>query len=86
MATGLPVIATLHGGIPEAVRNGITGILVPERDREGLFDSMMKLTNNAPFWQSVSRAATADMLENFESKTQIAKLEAAYAEALKLVA
>ncbi len=86
MATGLPVIATLHGGIPEAVRNGITGILVPERDREGLFDSMMKLTSHAPFWQSVSRAATADMLENFESKTQIAKLEAAYAEALKLVA
>ncbi len=82
MATGLPVIATLHGGIPEAVRNGTTGLLVPERDREGLFDSMMKLTSDESFWRSMSHAASADMRENFESTAQIAKLEAAYAEAL----
>jgi len=29
MATGLPVVATLHGGIPEAVKNGVTGLLTP---------------------------------------------------------
>ena len=36
MATGLPVFATKHGGIPEAIENGVSGILVPERDHEAL--------------------------------------------------
>ena len=31
MATGLPVFATEHGGIPEAIENGVSGVLVPER-------------------------------------------------------
>ena len=36
MATGLPVLATHHGGIPEAVTHERTGLLVPERDDEAL--------------------------------------------------
>ena len=31
MASGLPVFATTHGGIPEAIENGISGVLVDER-------------------------------------------------------
>ena len=31
MATGLPVFATEHGGIPEAIEHGVSGVLVPER-------------------------------------------------------
>src|SRR4029453_41537 len=34
MASGLPVFATAHGGIPEAIENGVSGVLVPERDHE----------------------------------------------------
>jgi len=83
MATGLPVIATLHGGIPEAVRNGVTGLLVPERDVDGLFDSMLKLTSG--LWPTMSEAAAADVREQFESTAQIAKLEAVYDEAMRLV-
>lgn len=35
-ASGLPVISTLHGGIPDAVIHGETGFLVPEKDIEGM--------------------------------------------------
>ena len=32
MCMGLPVISTLHSGIPELVQEGVTGFLVPEKD------------------------------------------------------
>lgn len=82
MATGLPVAATLHGGIPEAVRHGVTGILVPERDREALHDALLRLTANESVWRQMGGAASADVRENFESTAQIAKLESAYDEAI----
>lgn len=82
MATGLPVAATLHGGIPEAVRHGVTGFLVAERDREGLHDALSKLTASENVWRQMGGAASADVRENFESTAQIAKLESAYDEAI----
>lgn len=82
MATGLPVIATLHGGIPEAVRKDVTGLLVPERDVDGLHASIIHLTNG--LWPTMSEAAAADMRDQFESTAQITKLEAVYDEAVRL--
>jgi colanic acid/amylovoran biosynthesis glycosyltransferase len=35
-ATGIPVISTLHGGIPDVIENGVTGLLGKERDIEEL--------------------------------------------------
>ena len=35
MALRKPVVATSAGGIPEAVQDGVTGLLVPPRDPEG---------------------------------------------------
>jgi colanic acid/amylovoran biosynthesis glycosyltransferase len=81
MATGLPVVSTLHGGIPEAVRDGVTGFLVPERNREGLHRSLMNLTASESSWRTMGEAAAADVRKNFESSQQIANLEAAYDEA-----
>jgi colanic acid/amylovoran biosynthesis glycosyltransferase len=36
MAAGLPVVSTHHSGIPELVEDGVTGLLVAERDVDGL--------------------------------------------------
>lgn len=43
MATGLPVIGTRHGGIPELVKDGINGLLVPERDPAALAKAMAQM-------------------------------------------
>ncbi|HVQ09969.1 MAG TPA: glycosyltransferase, partial [Allosphingosinicella sp.] len=37
-ASGLPVVATRHSGIPEAIIDGETGLLVPEGDSAALAD------------------------------------------------
>ena len=84
MATGLPVVATLHGGIPEAVRDGVTGVLVAERDREGLAAALLGMAEEEGRWRAMGAAAAADMAANFEATAQVAKLEACYDEALKM--
>jgi len=63
MATGLPVLATTHGGIPEAVTHERTGLLVPERDEAALFRAMCQITAETDqlyiLGQAASRAVRA---------------------------
>ncbi len=47
MANSLPVVSTRHAGIPEAVREGITGYLVDEGDIDGMASYILQLANNA---------------------------------------
>ena len=44
MASGLPVFATNHGGIPEAIEDGKSGILVGESDPDALADALLEAT------------------------------------------
>lgn len=46
MACGLPVIATEVGGIPEAVEDGLSGILIPPREVIALSDAVERLIVN----------------------------------------
>ncbi len=84
MATGLPVLATLHGGIPEAVRDGVSGFLVPERDGEALSAAMLKLTAQPETCFTIGRAASDSVRAEFEHSAQIAKLESYYDEAIAI--
>jgi colanic acid/amylovoran biosynthesis glycosyltransferase len=83
MASGLPVVATRHGGIPEAVQEGADGILVPERDEPALYEALLKLTSQPDLWRQMARQASHSVAENFEQQQQIAKLESAYSEAIE---
>ena len=85
MATGLPVVATLHGGIPEAVRDGVTGVLVAERDRAGLASALLALAGDEARWRAMGAAAAEDMAANFEASAQVARLEGFYDEAVRMV-
>ncbi len=44
MASGLPVFATNHGGIPEAIDDGVSGVLVAERDHAALAQALFDWT------------------------------------------
>ncbi|MCP4848171.1 MAG: colanic acid biosynthesis glycosyltransferase WcaL [Verrucomicrobiaceae bacterium] len=84
MSTGLPVVATLHGGIPEAVDHGTTGLLTDERDVAGVQDAIMSLVSSPDVWLTMGRCASMAMHENFERSMQVAKLEDVYREAIEL--
>ena len=56
MACGRPVVATTAGGIPEVVRDGETGILVPPRDHEAMADAIVKLLKDEPLRRRMGAA------------------------------
>ena len=84
MATGLPVLATYHGGIPEAITDNENGLLVEERDGDRLLDNLRRLATEPGLWQRIGTAAARQVRENFEQSAQIARLEAIYDEAIRL--
>jgi colanic acid/amylovoran biosynthesis glycosyltransferase len=84
MATGLPVLATLHGGIPEAVENGRTGLLVPERDDAALLHAMLELATHPERAFAMGRAASESVRLEFEQAKQIENLESYYDEAREI--
>lgn len=83
MATGLPVLATYHGGIPEAVTHGDTGILVAERDHETLAAETLRLLEDPAAPASMGGRAAAAVRARFDRETQIARLEDVYFEAIE---
>ena len=83
MATGLPIVATRHGGIPEAVQEGVDGLLVPERDEAALHQALAKLAAQPELWRQLANQAHQSVTQNFEQQQQIRKLEAAYTEGIE---
>ncbi len=80
MASGLPVVATLHGGIPEAVVDGEDGFLVPEGRSELLADRLEALASNTELYSCMSVAAAAHARQKFEQAQSVAALESFYRE------
>jgi len=84
MATGLPIAATLHGGIPEAVQDGVSGFLVPERDAKALAAALKRMVQSPETLWQMGRAASHGVHAEFEQGRAIAKLEACYDEAVQI--
>jgi colanic acid/amylovoran biosynthesis glycosyltransferase len=59
MATGLPVLSTLHGGIPEVVANGVSGILVDEGSIEALAAGLQAMAAERAAWPAMGTAGRA---------------------------
>jgi colanic acid/amylovoran biosynthesis glycosyltransferase len=78
MASGLPVFATLHGGIPEAIENGVSGVLVPERDHEKLAVALLDAVKDPEFLSRIARNGPATVRENFDLNSQARRLEDIY--------
>jgi len=82
MASGLPVFATEHGGIPEAIENGRSGILVKERDDNALAVALLERTANPDGLGAIARNGSEVVRRHFEQTGQTHQLEDYYLEAI----
>jgi glycosyltransferase involved in cell wall biosynthesis len=65
LACGLPVIATAVGGIPEQVRDGLTGYLVQDGDAEAMAERAGNLLGDRDQRRVMGEAARADAVDRF---------------------
>jgi len=78
MASGLPVFATRHGGIPEAIENGVTGVLVPERDHQKLAAALLNAAKDPGFLSRIAFNGAEIVRKNFDLRAQAQRLEEIY--------
>ena len=83
-ATGLPIVATRVGGIPEAVIDGRSGLLVPPADDAALGEAMLKLMRlPAEERKSMGAAGSAHAKANFDIESVTTAWESIYDELLR---
>jgi colanic acid/amylovoran biosynthesis glycosyltransferase len=78
MATGLAAVATYHGGIPEAVENEKSGMLVPESDPQAIAAALLRLSEEPRLAQCIALNGSTVVRTNFNLERQIDRLEEIY--------
>lgn len=84
MAAGVPVVATNVGGVPEIVRQEETGLLVNPGDYEGLASGIIKILKNPSFAAGLVKNAKELVKKEYSVEGMLNKIEALYAELLKI--
>jgi colanic acid/amylovoran biosynthesis glycosyltransferase len=65
-AVGLPVLSTLHNGIPEGVLDGKSGFLVPERDVDALTERLQYLLEHPELWGEMGKRGRRFVEERYD--------------------
>lgn len=82
MATGLPIIATRHGGIPELVIPGENGELVAERDPVALAATIARMMDKPGAWEALGRAGRRKVVTDYDRRNILGRTLTAYRVAL----
>jgi glycosyltransferase involved in cell wall biosynthesis len=67
MATGVPVIICPHGGIPDIVQDGATGLLIPPRDANAIVNAVDRLRQDPMLRERLTVQARAHVENNFDA-------------------
>lgn len=81
MAMALPVVSTTISGIPEVVRDGETGCLVPPRDVAALAGALEHLLDDPSAGSRMGAAARQFVMEEFDVQRNLVRLLDAFADA-----
>ena len=80
MVSGIPVIATSISGIPELVRNGDTGWLVPPENVNALADALSQVYRDPAEAHKRARSGRRWVLDEFELFSNVKKLSSLFAQ------
>ena len=83
MASGLPVVATSVGGIPELVTEGVTGRLVPPGDANAIADALIELLDAPERAASFGRAGRQTIEQTYSFDRMVEQFETLYLERLE---
>lgn len=78
MSSGLPVIATDAGSIPEAVRDGGTGLLVPQKNAGAIADQIQRLNAHPKLRESLIDASYNLIESQYRASVWLEKLHALF--------
>jgi colanic acid/amylovoran biosynthesis glycosyltransferase len=77
-ATGMPVVSSMHCDIPEVVIDGETGLLVEERDIQGLAASLMSLYTDRRRLRSMGCIAREHIKKEYDAEQQGMRMDQLY--------
>ncbi len=78
MAAGVPCVSTAVGGVPEVIRNGVNGYVVPPRDHEALAEKIALLARDAGQRSRLAAMARRTYERAFTAKHMVRQTEALY--------
>ena len=78
MASGMPVIASRVGGVPELITHGSTGLLVDPGDPQAIVDAVKELIRNPDLRTAIARAASEHVRRNYAVAIATASLARLY--------
>lgn len=84
MFSGLPIISTIHAGIPDVVVDGTTGLLVKELDIDHMASSILELANDRAKAKKMGENGQKRAHENFTMERHITKLDKLIEQAIDL--
>lgn len=83
MAFGTPVVAAAHGGLVEIVDDGVTGLLVPPRDRAALTAALSQLAGDGDLRAAMGCAGNQRQRDFFSLQAYVNRVTALLTEAAK---
>lgn len=82
MASGRVVVGTAVGGVPDLIRDGVDGVLVPPGDPRALAAALVRLVRDAGLRARLGAAARAAALERYHAARLVRDIERLYEELL----
>lgn len=82
LACGVPVVGSNVGGLPEVVRDGVTGVLCPPGDVDAMAEAALSLLGDPHRWAAMSAHGAADARERFSLTAVVGEYEDFYRRAL----
>ncbi|NHF73099.1 glycosyltransferase [Paracoccus xiamenensis] len=78
MYLGTPVIATAHGGNPEAITEAETGFLVEPENPQAFVAPLQRLIDDPALYDRIARAAHSDVTAKYGRETHIRQISEIY--------